>query len=130
MQALSPILMMLLMFGVFYFILIRPQVKRQRETQEMLKKLDKGDSVITRGGVIGKITGSSGDILVVELQEKVRVRMPRSYIEARWDEEGKKAVDMNAKPSAAEKSEKSDKAEKAEKSDKGDPTPKKGDKAA
>lgn len=86
MQAASPILMMLLMFGVFYFILIRPQVKRQRETQEMLKKLDKGDWIITRGGVIGKITGSAGDLLTVELQEKVRVRILRAYVDAPWDE--------------------------------------------
>lgn|SRR3954467_2978913 len=87
MEALSPILMMLLMFGVFYFILIRPQVKRQRETQEMLKKLDKGDTVITRGGIIGKISGSTGDVVVLEIQEKVRVRVPRAYIEGRWDED-------------------------------------------
>ena len=93
MQALSPILMMLLMFAVFYFILIRPQVKKQRQMQEMLKKLDKGDTVITRGGLIGKITGSSGDVLVVELQEKVRVRIPRAYIEARWDEAKTTATD-------------------------------------
>jgi preprotein translocase subunit YajC len=86
------------MFGVFYFILIRPQVKRQREQQEMLKKLDKGDWIVTRGGLIAKITGSEGDVLVIELQEKVRVRMPRSYIEARWDNEKKAAVDVNAKP--------------------------------
>lgn len=90
MQALSPILMMLLMFGVFYFILIRPQVKRQREQQELLKKLDKGDVVLTKGGVIGKITGTSGDILTIELQEKVRVRVLRAYVEGRFDEgEGK-----------------------------------------
>jgi preprotein translocase subunit YajC len=94
MQALSPILMMLLMFGVFYFILIRPQVKRQRETQEMLKKLDKGDTVITRGGLIGKITGSNGDVLVIELQEKVRVRVPRAYVEARYDEKTATAGDV------------------------------------
>ncbi len=93
MQALSPILMMLLMFAVFYFILIRPQVKKQRETQEMLKKLDKGDTIITRGGIIGKITGSSGDVLVVELQEKVRVRIPRAYVEGRWDDAKTTAVD-------------------------------------
>jgi preprotein translocase subunit YajC len=93
MQALSPILMMLLMFAVFYFILIRPQVKKQRETQEMLKKLDKGDTIITRGGIIGKITGSSGDVLVVELQEKVRVRIPRAYVEGRWDEAKTTATD-------------------------------------
>ena len=99
MGALSPIVMMLLMFGVFYFILIRPQVKRQRETQEMLKKLDKGDSVITRGGLIGKITGTAGDVLIIELQEKVRVRIPRAYVEARWDEQDAKASDL--KKSAA-----------------------------
>jgi len=98
MEALSPILMMLLMFGVFYFILIRPQVKRQRETQEMLKKLDKGDKVMTRGGIIGTITGSSGDVVTLELQEKVRVRILRSYIEGRFDEE--KQAAQNASKAA------------------------------
>lgn len=100
MQALSPILMMLLMFGVFYFILIRPQVKKQRETQEMLKKLDKGDWVLTRGGLIGKITGTSGDLLVIELQEKVRVQVLRAYVEALWDEAGKKPMDLTQRRAA------------------------------
>jgi preprotein translocase subunit YajC len=79
-------LMMLVMFGIFYFILIRPQVRKQRAHQAMLGKLGKGDEVITRGGVIGKITGVSDDgVLVLELQEKVRVRVPRTYVEGRWD---------------------------------------------
>ncbi len=86
MQALQPMLMMLVIFGIFYFLLIRPQVKRQREHAAMLGKLGKGDEVITRGGVIGKITGVSDDgIVVLELQEKVRVRVPRAYIEAKWE---------------------------------------------
>ena len=52
----------------------------------MLQKLGKGDEVITRGGLIGKITGVGDDgVLVVELQEKVRVRVPRAYVEGRWD---------------------------------------------
>jgi len=86
MQALQMPLMMLLIFGIFYFMLIRPQVKKQKEMQAMLQKLGKGDEVITRGGMIGKITGVSDDgILVIELQEKVRVRVPRAYIEAKWD---------------------------------------------
>src|ERR1051325_8110528 len=76
----------LLMFGIFYFILIRPQVRKQKEHQALLQKLGKGDEVITRGGMIGKITGVSDDgILVLELQEKVRVRVPRAYIEAKWE---------------------------------------------
>src|SRR5215813_5436604 len=86
MQAAQPILMMLLMFGIFYFILIRPQVRKQKEHQAMLSKLGKGDEVITRGGVIGKITGISDDgVLVLELQEKVRVRVPRVYVEGKWE---------------------------------------------
>ena len=86
MAAMQPILMMLVMFAIFYFILIRPQVRKQKEHQSMLTKLGKGDEVITRGGLIGKITGVSDDgILVLELQEKVRVRVPRAYVEGRWD---------------------------------------------
>src|SRR5690606_30230484 len=53
MGALSPLIMMGLMFVVFYFLLIRPQVKKQREHQEMLNKLGTGEHVITRGGIIG-----------------------------------------------------------------------------
>src|SRR5262245_33375537 len=85
-QAMSLPIMLIVMFGIFYFILIRPQVKRQKEHQSMLAKLGKGDEVITRGGIIGKITGVSDDgILVIELQEKVRVRIPRAYIEGKWE---------------------------------------------
>jgi preprotein translocase subunit YajC len=86
MAGMQPIVMMLVMFAIFYFILIRPQVKRQKETQAMLSKLGKGDEVITRGGLIGKITGVSDDgVLVIELQEKVRVRIPRAYVEGKWE---------------------------------------------
>jgi preprotein translocase subunit YajC len=86
MGAMQPIVMMLVMFGIFYFILIRPQVKKQKEQQAMLSRLGKGDEVITRGGLIGKITGVSDDgVLVVELQEKVRVRIPRAYVEGKWE---------------------------------------------
>jgi preprotein translocase subunit YajC len=86
MAGMQPIVMMLVMFAIFYFILIRPQVKRQKEHQALLSKLGKGDEVITRGGIIGKITGVSDDgVLVIELQEKVRVRIPRAYIEGKWE---------------------------------------------
>jgi preprotein translocase subunit YajC len=77
--------MMLLMFGVFYFLLIRPQVKKQREHQNMLKRLDKGDTVVTRGGLVGKVTGVTDQVLVIELQEKVRVRVMRSHVEGRFE---------------------------------------------
>ena len=99
MQA-SPILFMLLMFAVFWFILIRPQVKKQKEHQALLSALKKGDQVVTRGGFIGKISGISDNLVTLELQEKVRVRVLRSYIDGKYDpaklasskDEGKKAA--------------------------------------
>ena len=98
MGGMQPIIMMLVMFGIFYFILNRPQVKKQKEHTAMLGRLGKGDEVITRGGMIGKITGVGDDgVIVLELQEKVRVRVPRAYIEGKWD--GK--VPASASKSAA-----------------------------
>src|SRR6476469_11262389 len=97
-QAAMPILMM---FGIFYFIILRPQARKQKEFQAMLAKLGKGDEVITRGGVIGKITGVSDDgILVLELQEKVRVRVPRTYVEAKWEGKAPDAVAAGSKTAA------------------------------
>jgi preprotein translocase subunit YajC len=83
--AASPIIMMLLMFGVFWFILIRPQVKKQKEHAAMLSRLEKGDMVITRGGMIGKISGVTDQVLTLELQEKVRVRVLRSHVDGKFD---------------------------------------------
>ena len=86
MQGMMSFLPILVMFGIFYFLLIRPQVKKQKDHQAMLQKLGKGDEVITRGGLIGKITGVGDDgVLVLELQEKVRVRIPRAYVEGKWE---------------------------------------------
>ena len=97
MGGMQPIIMMLVMFAIFYFILIRPQVRKQKEHTAMLQKLGKGDEVITRGGVIGKITGISDDnVLVLELQEKVRVRVPRAYIEGKWDGKVPESAARNA----------------------------------
>ena len=90
MQGLSPIIFMLMMFAVFWFILIRPQMKRQKEHQALLAALQKGDMVVTRGGLIGKISGITDNMLTIELQEKVRVRIMRSYIEGKHEPAKKK----------------------------------------
>jgi preprotein translocase subunit YajC len=84
----SPLIMMVLMFVVFWFLLIRPQVKRQKQHQAMLQSLKKGDMVVTRGGLVGKISGVSDTILTIELQEKVRVRVLRSHVDGQYAEPG------------------------------------------
>ena len=85
MGAMQPLILMLVMFAVFYFILIRPQVKRQKAHQSMLQALKKGDVIVTRGGLVGKISGVKERELVIELQEKVRVRVMRSHIETKYE---------------------------------------------
>ncbi|RJP73930.1 MAG: preprotein translocase subunit YajC [Candidatus Abyssobacteria bacterium SURF_17] len=65
---------LILMFVVFYFLLIRPQSKKQRQHQEMLKSLKKGDKVITTGGLYGVVVKVSDKDVIVEVAEKVNLR--------------------------------------------------------
>ncbi|HXV27853.1 MAG TPA: preprotein translocase subunit YajC [bacterium] len=71
-QEVNPLLSFLpliLMIGVFYFLLIRPQQKKQRELQKMVEGLKKGDRVITAGGIIGTVTSLQNDYLVLKVGE-------------------------------------------------------------
>ncbi len=77
---LTTLLPLLLMFVVFYFFLMRPQQKKAKELQEMLAALRKGDQVITSGGIMGRITGLTDQYAVIEVQEKVRMKVLRSHI--------------------------------------------------
>lgn len=77
---------MALIFLIFYFLLIRPQQKKQREQETMLESIDKGDSVVTAGGLHGKVTGVTDDVLTVEIAtlktDRVRVKVSRARIES------------------------------------------------
>ena len=72
---------------IFYLLLIRPQQKRKREHGEMLKAIEKGDQVVTAGGLHGKVVGTSDDTLTLEIAalkgERVRVKVDRERIESR-----------------------------------------------
>ena len=65
---------------VFYFLLIRPQQKRARETKAMLSALQKGDEVVTAGGVVGKIAKLSDSYANVEIAPNVEITVQRSAI--------------------------------------------------
>lgn len=78
----SPLPMLILMFAVFYFLLIRPQQKKAKQHKEMLANLRKGDDVLTGGGIYGKITGIADEVVVVEIAPQVRVKMARSHVQA------------------------------------------------
>ncbi|MDO8527265.1 MAG: preprotein translocase subunit YajC [Deltaproteobacteria bacterium] len=69
-----------LMFGIIYFLMIRPQKKQQKKLQEMLSTMHKGDQVVTRAGIYGKVAGIADNIVTVEIADNVRVKMSREAI--------------------------------------------------
>jgi len=74
------ILFIALMFGVFWFFIIRPQSKKQKEQRNWLQELDKGDEVVTASGILGKITKLEEDIATLEVGNKVFIRVTRNAI--------------------------------------------------
>jgi preprotein translocase subunit YajC len=71
----------ILIFVIMYFLILRPQQKRQKQHQEMVKNVRRGDTVITSGGLVGKVTKVSDDEQIeIELAEGVRVRQMRGMI--------------------------------------------------
>ena len=76
-QAFIPLI---LMGVIFYFLLIRPQQKKNKQHKEMLELLKKGDRVITSGGIHGRITTVNDNSLSVEIAEKIRVKIGRQSI--------------------------------------------------
>ena len=58
---------LLVMFVVFYFLLIRPQQKRQKEADRMIQELKKGDKVTTTGGIIGTVAGIQNDYVILKV---------------------------------------------------------------
>ena len=78
--ALSSFLPLILMFAIFYFLLIRPQQKKAKQHKLMLAELQKGDRILTGGGLYGRIISVSGDELSVELSEGFQVKVDRGYV--------------------------------------------------
>ncbi len=79
----SMLVPLLLMFAVFYFLLIRPQQKKQRQHKEMLRALKVGDRVMTTGGLIGTIVEGGEQFVKLEIADRVRVEIGRTYIAGR-----------------------------------------------
>ncbi|MER5454951.1 preprotein translocase subunit YajC [Micromonospora sp. NPDC002389] len=76
----TPILMIALLFGVMYFMMIRPQQKRRREAEAMQTGLSAGDEVVTIGGLYGTVTGVEDDSVLLEIAPGVQTRYARPAI--------------------------------------------------
>ena len=82
-------IMMAVLFAIFYFLMIRPQQKKQKELKEMLSQLTYGDLVLTSGGLQGKITGLADTVVTLEIADKVKVKVSRNYIVSVLQKAGK-----------------------------------------
>jgi preprotein translocase subunit YajC len=80
MSSLTSMLPLVLMFVVLYFVMIRPQMKKQKEHRAMIDALAKGDEVVTAGGLLGKVTRMGDAYLGVEVANGVEVQLQRSAI--------------------------------------------------
>jgi preprotein translocase subunit YajC len=81
-STLTQLLPLILIFIVFYFLLIRPQMKRAKEHKALVAALAKGNEVVTNGGLLGKITEVSDSFVTLELAEGVQIKVQRHAIAA------------------------------------------------
>ena len=77
------ILFLILMFAIVYFLIIRPQRKKQREHEELVTELKKGDRVITAGGIYGQIESISEDSVIIKVESGVTMRVAKGSITIR-----------------------------------------------
>ena len=109
----SSMLMLGIMFAVFYFMMIRPENKRKKETEEMRAAIRNGDSITTIGGIIGTVVDVKEDKVVIETSaDRVRIEFAKWGISSnetaakRAEENAKKKKEAEAKAKAAKKAEK------------------------
>ena len=112
----STILMLVLMVGIFYFMLIRPENKRKKEAEQLRSSVKTGDEVTTIGGIIGTVVSVKDEKFVLETSaDQVRIEFAKWAIStnetatAAAKEEAKKAQEAKAKAKAAKKAEKANK---------------------
>jgi preprotein translocase subunit YajC len=79
-SSLLSLLPLVAMFVVLYFIMIRPQMKRQKEHKAMIEALAKGDEVVTAGGVLGRVSKLGDSVLHVEVASGVELQVQRSAV--------------------------------------------------
>src|SRR5260221_11245166 len=86
------------MFALLYFLMIRPQMKRSKEHKQMTEALQKGDEVVTSGGVLGKITKIGETYVSIEIAPDTEVQMQRSAIQTLLPKGTIKSIEMNRYP--------------------------------
>ena len=93
-DAFSSFIPLIVIFGIFYFLVIRPQQKRAKDHEAQLKALKKDDKIITTGGIYGTITAVREGILEVKIADNVKVQLARSAVSDLVKDETEKAAEV------------------------------------
>ncbi|MGB3752240.1 MAG: preprotein translocase subunit YajC [Arcobacteraceae bacterium] len=83
---LSSLMPLVVLFAIFYFLIIRPQQKQQKEHKNMIEALAKGDKIVTTGGLIVEITKVEESFLTVKSVDGAALRVARSFIASKWED--------------------------------------------
>ena len=86
--ALSSLVPLVIMLGIFYFLLIAPMRKRQKALQSLVENLKKGDRVVTNGGLHGEVSAVKDGIVLLSVAENVKVRVSKSAVAGMQGEQG------------------------------------------
>lgn len=81
------LLPLIVLFAIFYFLIIRPQQKQQKEHQAMLESLQKGDKIMTNGGLIVEIYKVEDEFLTVTTVDGTKLRVARSHVASKWEDQ-------------------------------------------
>jgi preprotein translocase subunit YajC len=100
------IIMMVAFIGFFYFVIVRPQNKKKKDMENMLKNMKSGDKVVTIGGAHGKVVSVKDDTVTIRVDDKAEITFEKSAIS--------RVIDPNAKPKVIEKKDKEKKSETSE----------------
>lgn len=87
----ASLLPLIVLFGIFYFLVIRPQQKQQKEHKNMLANLEKGDKIITNGGLIAEIVKPEEDFLKIKLDDNIVVKLSREFVAKKIENENKES---------------------------------------
>ena len=99
-------IIMMLMFVIFYFILIRPQRKRQKELEERIAALKNGDTVVTTGGLHGRVAGVKKDTVLLAVAPNVKLEFDKTSVANTVSKGGEKNDTSDAKGASASESKK------------------------
>ena len=88
-ELIGSLLPLIVLFAIFYFLIIRPQQKQQKEHTSMVEALGKGDKIVTNGGLILEITKVEENFLTTKSTDDSILRVARNYVSAKWEDEQK-----------------------------------------